>query len=185
MPGSGEPRRILWDHPVFADFVLGLASFSRVVLLDRRGTGASDGVPRNAIPTWEDWTEDFDAVLGAVGLERAALVARDDATRIAMLFAAMHPERVSHLVLINPAARRVWAADYPIGMPPEEVKTVVARVAARWGKPDFWGMATRSSADNAEFVRFGARMCRIAATPGLLRPSTKRSCEAMFVKLSP
>lgn len=163
--GLGSHVEILWDHPVFADFVLGLTSFSRVVLLDRRGTGASDGVPHNAIPTWEDWTEDFDAVLDAVELERAALVARDDATRIAMLFAAMHPERVSHLVLINPAARRVWAADYPIGMPPEEVKTVVARVAAGWGKPDFWGMATPSLADDAEAVRFGARMCRIAATP--------------------
>ena len=42
----------------------------------------------------------------------------NDATRIAMLFAAMHPERVGHLVLMNPAARRIWAAHYPIGMPP-------------------------------------------------------------------
>ena len=75
--GLGSHVEILWDHPVFANFVAGLASFGRVVLLDRRGTGASDGVPRNAIPTWEDWTEDFDAVLGAVGIERAALVARE------------------------------------------------------------------------------------------------------------
>jgi class 3 adenylate cyclase/alpha-beta hydrolase superfamily lysophospholipase len=163
--GLGSHVEILWEQPVFADFIAGLASFSRVILLDRRGTGASDGVPRNAIPTWEDWTEDFDAVLGAVGVERAAVVARDDATRIAMLFAAMHPERVSHLVLINPAARRVWAADYPIGMPPEEVKKVVARVAAGWGKQDFWGVSAPSMVEDAEFGGFHARMQRIAATP--------------------
>jgi class 3 adenylate cyclase len=133
--------------------------------LDRRGTGASDGVPRNAIPTWEDWTEDFDAVLGAVGIERVALVAREDATRIAMLFAAMHPERVSHLVLFNAAARRLWAADYPIGMPPDELKRIVALIAAGWGKEDFWAEWTPTMADDAEFVRFAARMARIAATP--------------------
>jgi len=68
-------------------------------------TGASDGVARTAIPTWEEWTEDLIAVLDAVGSERAAILASLDAGPIAILFAAMHPERVSALILLNTAAR--------------------------------------------------------------------------------
>ena len=68
------------------------------ILFDRRGTGASDPVALNAIPTWEEATEDILAVLDAVGSEHAAIYAEADAGPIAMLFAATHPDRVSALV---------------------------------------------------------------------------------------
>jgi pimeloyl-ACP methyl ester carboxylesterase len=75
-------------------------------MFDRRGTGASDGLPRNAVPTLEEWTEDVHAVLDAVGSERAALFGKMDMGPIAILYAAMHPERVSALALMNTWARR-------------------------------------------------------------------------------
>ena len=59
--GLGSHIEVFWYVPEFVEFLQRLASFSRLIFFDRRGTGASDGVPRNAIPTWEEWTE---AVLG-------------------------------------------------------------------------------------------------------------------------
>jgi pimeloyl-ACP methyl ester carboxylesterase len=142
--GLGSHIEVLWDTPVYTGFISRLASFARVILLDRRGTGASDGFSRSAIPTWEDWTEDFDAVLQAVGSKRAAMVALNDGGRIAILFAAMHPQQVSQLVLVNAAARRVWAEDYQIGMPPEAVDTVVERMTSAWGRLSIGASAGRA-----------------------------------------
>jgi pimeloyl-ACP methyl ester carboxylesterase len=64
-----------------------LGSFARAIQFDRRGTGASDGVTRGTIPTWEDWTEDVLAVLDATGSSQAVVYAEVDAGPIAMLFA--------------------------------------------------------------------------------------------------
>lgn len=98
--GLGAHVDVLWDSPSSSAFLDRLASFRRVITFDRRGTGASDGVPRGAMPTWEEWTEDMLAVLDAAESERAAVFATLDAGPIAILFASLHPERVSacHLV---------------------------------------------------------------------------------------
>ena len=75
-----------------------------------------------AMPTWEEWTEDVTAVLDAVGSERAAILASLDAGPIAIMFAAMHPERVSSLILLNTTARYSFSEDYLIGVSPENVE---------------------------------------------------------------
>jgi pimeloyl-ACP methyl ester carboxylesterase len=59
--GLGSHIEMAWENPDIADFLNQLATLRRVIVLDRRGTGASDGVPRNAIPTWEEWTEDIES----------------------------------------------------------------------------------------------------------------------------
>ena len=84
--GLGSHIELLWDIPTVTEFLKRLASFSRLIFFDRRGTGASDGVPRNAIPTWEEWTEDISVVLDAAGSERVAILAGADAGPIAVLF---------------------------------------------------------------------------------------------------
>ena len=77
--GLGSHIELFWQSPALAEFPTRLASFSRLILFDRRGSGASDGVPRTAIPTWEQWTEDIVAVLGAAGSKRTAILAGVDA----------------------------------------------------------------------------------------------------------
>ncbi len=114
--GLGSHVEMAWEDPDIADFLRRLASLRRLILLDRRGTGASDGVPRNAIPTWEEWTEDIESVLNAVGSEQTSILATVDAGPIAILYAAAHPERVDSLVLCNTTARYLVADDYPIGV---------------------------------------------------------------------
>jgi len=112
--GLGSNVEMAWEDPDIADFLRRLATLRRLIFLDRRGTGASDGVPRNAIPTWEEWTEDIESVLNAVGSEQTSILATVDAGPIAILYAAAHPERVDSLVLCNTTARYVIADDYPM-----------------------------------------------------------------------
>src|SRR5947209_8822596 len=105
MPGSGQVIDTLWEFPPSAAFLRRLASFSRLISFDRRGTGASDAAPVEGLASWEMWAEDAQAVLDAVGSERAALLAQADGGPIAMLFAAAHPERTQALILFNTTAR--------------------------------------------------------------------------------
>jgi class 3 adenylate cyclase/alpha-beta hydrolase superfamily lysophospholipase len=163
--GLGSHVELMWDLPPMANLWMGLASFNRLILFDRRGTGASDPVARDAVPTWEEWTEDVRAVLDATGSQRSALLATADAGPIAMLFAAMHPERLTHLILINPTARALEDDDFPIGMSPEGVDSLIAMIEASWGTPDLARAISPSWADDAEFVRLSARTLRAAATP--------------------
>jgi class 3 adenylate cyclase len=163
--GLGSNIEVFWGVPEFAEFLKRLASFSRLIFFDRRGTGASDGVPRNAIPTWEEWTEDVIAVLDAAGSERAAILAATDAGPIAVLFAAMHPERVSALALLNTSARYQVADDYPGGASPDEVDALVQLLGAGWGTPELIRLTDPSMADDVEYLQSTARLARAAATP--------------------
>ena len=127
---------LLWDDPLWGAWLERLASFSRLILFDRRGTGASDPISDTAMPTWEEWADDVGAVLDAAGSERTVVLAGADTGPIGLFFTAMHPDRVSALILSNCSARTLWAEDYPIGIGPETVDAVVAMIRARWGTAD-------------------------------------------------
>ena len=142
--GLGGHIELSWDIPVTAEFLTRLAAFSRLILIDRRGTGASDALSRNAMPTWEEWTEDIVAVLDAVGSKRTAILASLDAGPIAILFTAMHPEIVSTLILHNTSARYMVADDYPIGEASEAIDTLIEVVATGWGPRTSFGWPTRA-----------------------------------------
>ena len=161
--GIGSQLELLWE--LAAPFLEKLASFSRLVLFDRRGTGLSDPVPLNAIPTWEEATEDLQAVLDAVGMEHAAIYAEADAGPIAILFAASHPERVSVLILGTTSARLVADHDYPIGLPRTDVEALVDLMAKRWGTTDLAKIASPDFAQDEELMELYARMHRSALTP--------------------
>jgi class 3 adenylate cyclase len=163
--GMGSHIELAWESQAYAEFYNRLASFSRLIMLDRRGSGASDGFPRAAVPTWEEWTEDIVAVLGAAGSKRAAVLAMMDSGPIAILLAAMHPELVSALVLLNTTSRYMEADDYPIGAAPEAVDALVQVIAAGWGTNELTGVANPSMAHDQEWVRFTSKCIRSSATP--------------------
>ena len=162
--GLGSHIDMAWEDPGIADFLRRLASLRRLIVLDRRGTGASDGVPRNAIPTWEEWTEDIESVLDAVGSKRTSILATVDAGPIAILFAAAHPERVDSLVLCNTSARYLIADDYPIGFTPEAVDFVIEFVRSHWGTPEFISLAGSADPDPVRLEAL-ARLFRSSVTP--------------------
>src|SRR6185437_1914279 len=90
---------LLWEEPSLARSMRQLASFSRLIMFDKRGTGLSDPVPTTALPTLEQRLEDLEAILEAVGSRRAAVMGASEGGAESMMFAATRPERVSSLVL--------------------------------------------------------------------------------------
>jgi pimeloyl-ACP methyl ester carboxylesterase len=155
---------LFWEVPG-AELLRRLLSVRRVIVFDRRGSGASDAVPLNALPTWEELAEDLIAVLDAAGSQRTALIATIESGTIAALFAAMHPDRVSHLILINTTARYLKADDYPIGVSPADADALVELLASSWGTDDFARVALPTSAGDAEGTANWSRMMRASATP--------------------
>ena len=103
-----------WHLAVFRDFCLRLSSFSRLILFDKRGIGASDR-PRTA-PTLESQMEDVRAVLDAVGSEQTALFGSGHGGQMCALFAATYPERTTALVLYGTRHRAPGGTVYVVGL---------------------------------------------------------------------
>lgn len=122
-----------WEMRAEAAFNRRLASFSRLILFDRRGTGASERLARDSYPTIDEWVGDLVAVFDKVGSTKAAIFAEAEAGAMAMKFAADHPDRVSALVLSNTVARYAWADDFPTGKMPAAIDAEAAYVAEVWG----------------------------------------------------
>jgi class 3 adenylate cyclase/pimeloyl-ACP methyl ester carboxylesterase len=154
-----------WDLPGVPELWRRMATFCRPIAFDRRGTGASDAVPFQAMPTWEQWSEDIGAVLDAVGSTEAVLAAELDAGPFAVLYSAMHPERVKGLVLSNTAARFPRADDYPFGFTTEEIDAFVELVSTFWGTPQMAVFGNPSLSIDDERSRISARTMRASATP--------------------
>ena len=122
-----------WDFPPLARLMTQLASFSRLIVFDKRGTGLSDPVALDALPTIEGWVDDLRAVLDAIGSTRVALMSGVGASYLTLVFAATHPARTSALVLVDPYARFARSPDYPIGMPVDRLPEDLERLRASWG----------------------------------------------------
>jgi class 3 adenylate cyclase len=144
-----------------------LASFARLILFDRRGTGLSDRM-REA-PTLETRMDDLRAVLDSVGSERAVLFGTFEAASMCLLFAATYPERTRGLVLYNPVAKGTRAPDYPWG--DEEWRLADAdEWRSKWGTVDFARQNARSMApsraDDAQLIQWLVSNQRLGASPG-------------------
>ena len=94
-----------WDNPDYSETYRRLAGFSRLIMFDPRGTGASDALPSGTAHGWESWVEDLKAVMAAADSQRAAMIAFWDAVPSAILLAATEPEKVVALVLGSATAR--------------------------------------------------------------------------------
>jgi pimeloyl-ACP methyl ester carboxylesterase len=143
-----------WEEPSYARFLRRLASFSRLILFDKRGTGLSDRVVE--MPTMEQRMDDVRAVLDAVGSERAALVGLSEGGPMCTLFAATYPERTSALVMIGSYARRLWAPDYPWGATPEESQSFLDQIERGWGGPAALARQAPSLAADEQFRQWWA-----------------------------
>jgi class 3 adenylate cyclase len=111
---------LIWKLPSFAPVLRQLASFSRLIRFDKRGTGMSDRV--SGAPTLETRMDDVRAVMDAVGSSRAALFGGSEGAAMSLLFAATYPERTAALVLGGAYPRTMWAPDYPWGRTEEEYR---------------------------------------------------------------
>jgi len=165
LTGMSSHLDLRWEEPLNEYFLHRLASFSRLILFDRRGTGVSDAVPFDHLPTWEEWADDLRVVFDAVGSERAAIMAWLDGGPMAMLFAATYPERTAALVLVHTAAKYVRAEDYPHGWAPEVAEQLLHMVEELWGTEGFVSIAAPSRSNDEGFRQRYGRYLRAAARP--------------------
>jgi class 3 adenylate cyclase len=156
---------MVWEDPGIALFLRTLASFSRLIVFDRRGTGASDPRPLGSLPPWESYAQDLTAVLDAVGSQQAALLAQLDASPMALFFAGTRPERIRALVLVNAAAKFLASDDYPIGVRPEVAEALLVQFDQLWGTEAMAAMFAPSRAGDQRFCRWFARFQRAIASP--------------------
>ncbi|MFN0124381.1 MAG: alpha/beta fold hydrolase [Blastocatellia bacterium] len=166
-----------WQEPSFAYFLNRLASFSRLIIFDKRGTGLSDRVPLNQLPTLEQRMDDVRAVLEAVGSSRAVLCGVSEGGPMCALFAATYPEKTTALVMIGTYARRLWAPDYPWGPTAEQREHFFEEIRRHWGGP--LGIEDRapSLAHDERFRQWWATYLRMGASPGAALALTKMNAD--------
>jgi class 3 adenylate cyclase len=147
-------------------FVQRLASFSRLILFDKRGTGLSDPVPQAA--TLEERMDDVRAVMDAAESERASLLGISEGCPMSILFAAAHPERTSALVLYGGMARSTWAPDHPFGSTREALLESAAEfVMPHYGEGIDIEIFAPSLADDPQIRDWWGRLERYAASPAM------------------
>ncbi len=158
--GPSSHLELMWDEPGTARSYERLASFSRLVLFDRRGTGLSD--PVSSPPTLEQQMDDLSAVLGAAGISRTALWGASD-LGLSALFAATYPDRITALVLSGVAPRG------PATLTSDLREQFLDAIEHHWGDGSLMELYAPSQAGNRAFERWWARMQRSAVSPGMAR----------------
>ncbi|MDX6636867.1 MAG: hypothetical protein QOJ01_378 [Solirubrobacterales bacterium] len=162
---------LLWDVAPVNRFFERMASFSRLVLFDRRGTGLSDPVLEP--PGLEEQMDDVTAVMDAAGVERGAVMGQLEGGAMSALFAASHPERVTHLVLYATFARVIAGEGYEWAPSKEERDGNLAAAFATWGTGARLPVFAPSLAGDKAMQRWMARFERGSAAPGIVRPFLK------------
>jgi pimeloyl-ACP methyl ester carboxylesterase/DNA-binding CsgD family transcriptional regulator len=153
-----------WEEPRLAYFLHRLARFSRLIVLDKRGTGLSDRVAQ--IPDLEQRMDDVRAVQDAAGSERAALFGYSEGGSMCQLFAATYPSRTHALITYGCWAKRLRSQDYPWGRTLEERQHFYDFVVTRWGGIVDLADLAPSVANDPEFCEWFATYLRRSASPG-------------------
>ena len=154
---------LFWEEPSCARFLKRLASFSRLILFDKRGTGSSDRAAE--IPIIEQQIDDLTSVMDSVGSERAALLGASEGGSLCTLFAATHPERTSALILCGAVATTRWSPETPWAPTRETFETWIQTVGREWGGPLAIELFAPSVAHDQRFRDWWARLLRLAASP--------------------
>lgn len=177
VPGWVSNVEANWEEPSYARFLERLSSFARLIAFDKRGTGLSDRIPEEHLPTLEERMDDVRAVMDAVGSERAALLGVSEGGPMCALFAATYPDRTSALVVYGTYARRGPAPDYPWGRSQEEQDDFLREVEEEWGGPVALADRAPSMARDERFVRWWAGYLRQSASPAAVLALSRMNYE--------
>jgi pimeloyl-ACP methyl ester carboxylesterase len=163
VPGWVSHIEYGWEQPIVAGFFRRLASFSRLILFDKRGTGLSDQT--SDLPTLEQRMDDVRAVMEAAGSERAAVFGMSEGGNMALLFAATYPERILALITFGVFAKRVWDPEYPWAPKPDERQQFYDAIAKEWGGPIGIETIAPSVSDDPHFRAWWASYQRRSCSP--------------------
>jgi pimeloyl-ACP methyl ester carboxylesterase len=163
VPGWVSNLDVFWEEPTLSRMLQRLATFTRLILFDKRGTGLSDRVAD--MPSLEVRMDDVRAVMDAVGSPRAALFGYSEGGAMCALFAATYPQRASALILGGAFARRTAAPDYPWGPNAEQHLAFADQIERDWGGPVGIEKRWPSLADDERYRQWWARWLRLSASP--------------------
>ena len=158
---------VAWEEPHLAQFLNRLASFSRLILFDKRGTGLSDPVAEP--PSFAQRMDDIRAVLDAAGSERAALFGISEGGPLSIVFACTSPERTTALIAYGSYARWLRDKDYPWGRTPEQFKDFLAGIDRAWETGEWWTQHNPTALADERYRKWWARYLRAAASPGMAK----------------
>lgn len=168
VPSFVSNLELTWDWPPLAAFYRAFASFARVIMFDKRGTGLSDRV--RLMPTTEERKDDLNAVMDAARCRRAVIIGFSEGAALAVSFVAAHPERATHLVLYGPLPKATRSNDYPWAQPEEWWEQVATHFEQTWGSPEYMNndvsWRAPSEARNEAFIRWWGVYRRLGASPG-------------------
>jgi len=157
VPGFVSNIDLFWEVPEYARHFSRLATFSRLILFDKRGTGLSD---RDVgIATLEERMDDVRAVMDAAGSERAALFGASEGGPMSILFAATYPDRAQALVLVGSFAR------HPKVLSGDDLKAEIDRIDRLWGTGEYFADRYVPEMSAEEQRRVFARIERLSASP--------------------
>ena len=172
-----------WAEPSFARFLHRLATFSRLILIDKRGTGLSDRVTE--LPTLEQRMDDVRAVMDQVGSNYAALLGISEGGPMCALFAATYPEKTRALVMIGTYAKRKWDPEYPWGPTPEASEAFYKHIRDDWGGPIGIEVRAPSMASDPAFTAWWSTYLRMGASPGAALALTRMNAEIDIREILP
>jgi pimeloyl-ACP methyl ester carboxylesterase len=175
VPGWISNLELMWDEPAHAHVLDRFASFSRLILFDKRGTGLSDPVPLDRLPTLEERMDDVRAVLDAVECEQPAVFGFSEGGLMSVLFAATYPERTRALALYGVFAKRIWSPDYPWAPKPDDRAREIEELERNWA--DRMDLDKLAPSEDDAFKDRMATYFRRSASPGaavaLMRMNTE------------
>jgi class 3 adenylate cyclase/pimeloyl-ACP methyl ester carboxylesterase len=161
VPAFVSNLELQWEDPAERRYFERLASFCRLIMFDKRGTGLSD---RAAVATLEERMDDLRAVMDDVGSQRAAVLGSSEGGALSLLFTTTYPDRVSALVLYGAYPRLAWAPDYPEGIPEEASAGLVQHIEENWGSGQV--LLAQNRVDDLAWRKAHARWERLSASPG-------------------
>ena len=175
VPGWVSNIEVFWEEPSVVRFLERLASFARLILFDKRGTGLSDRVAD--MPALEVRMDDVRAVMDSVGSREAAVFGYSEGGQMCALFAATHRVRTSALIMHGSYARLLAAADYPWGRSPELMDERIETYLREWGGPVGIDVRAPTMAGDPRFCDWWARLLRHGASPAAAAGLLRMNCD--------
>ena len=170
VPGFISHLEHYWEAPPIVRFAQRLASFSRLILLDKRGTGLSDRVA--GVPTLEQRMDDVRAVMDTVGSERAVVFGISEGGPMSALFAATYPNRTSALIMYGAFPKfNYWVPT------PEALDQLLTMIGQAWGTGVTLPLFAPNLTEDEPFKHWWARFERLGASPGAVSALMRMNSE--------